>query len=850
MDGGDEVAPAEPQAEPVPALQGELVQQQHEHRCGKCDAQFCSRNELFAHLDAADHFVDGIASSTTSSGAKQGNAALREYYARQLRETVSRQGDPSLWERNYALLSVPLPHTFRGSASSCLLPHVIQKLQAQHSTELLPLAFDAPDVVAWRLAARDIETAKLIAAGQDLGILHRQEVCSMLPPLVLDVRPEHTVLDLCAAPGSKTLQLLESMNLQANSATEDAVPGGVRGLLVANDVSRERAMTIAQRSRRGSSRTALALLSTDARRFPALYRRAYRIKYDRVLCDVPCSGDGTLRKSAGMWSRWSVKDGLSIHLLQLAILKRGLELLADGGRLVYSTCSLNPIEGEAVVAAAIRHFEGAVQLCDIDRERWLRVVENGCEGLTCWGVPSPDYVGANEAGRSDDTDIAAASTAASAMWTRYDDVPAEFRRNGSSSPAERSAPATSADEQRPVKKDKGKKKRKGVLLCPTMFPPIGQPGMPPHDCVTSSAQSILDDCADPGRAAQEAAEELRKCVRVLPTQGDGGGFFIALLGRNRRPRSQQCEKETDLSKAQETKQLGSVPDTAHSPDRLVVPQSVEATMKEPFSLGDGSNTDWGEAGRTSRAFLFDTVAPELAASFNEWWGVPPHMAPNEALRIDRISGRLLLPSPELSMLKVSKRHLRQRLVVEAGLCLCAQAHIAAPGVSVLEPPATDASASENPMLAMSGEEEMANRWNLFDEAAEYVAGIATRRVLQCTAAGFAHLLQHGRLDRESLASGDFVEQESFLTCFAQPGHSPNPAGTTQLETGGVVLRFDFRREDGHANKDSPGGKHTRGVDERIAAVSGRLQTDGVVCLANDRTKHALLRTMGAAMDDS
>ena len=59
--------------------------------------------------------------------------------------------------------------------------------------------------------------------------------------------------------------------------------------------------------------------------------------FDRVLCDVPCGGDGTLRKSPGKWRRWGVCTGLRAHATQLAILRRGLELLAPGGILVYST---------------------------------------------------------------------------------------------------------------------------------------------------------------------------------------------------------------------------------------------------------------------------------------------------------------------------------------------------------------------------------------------------------------------------------------------------------------------------------------------------------------------------------
>jgi 16S rRNA C967 or C1407 C5-methylase (RsmB/RsmF family) len=75
--------------------------------------------------------------------------------------------------------------------------------------------------------------------------------------------------------------------------------------------------------------------------------------YDRILCDVPCSGDGTIRKSPHKWDGWRAAPGLAQHSTQLAILRRALRLLKPGGRLAYSTCSLDPMQGEAVVAAAI-----------------------------------------------------------------------------------------------------------------------------------------------------------------------------------------------------------------------------------------------------------------------------------------------------------------------------------------------------------------------------------------------------------------------------------------------------------------------------------------------------------------
>jgi 16S rRNA C967 or C1407 C5-methylase (RsmB/RsmF family) len=79
---------------------------------------------------------------------------------------------------------------------------------------------------------------------------------------------------------------------------------------------------------------------------------AYR--FDRILCDVPCTGDGTFRKCPHLWRTFRPRTAVEIHALQLRIATSGLLLLKPGGRLVYSTCSLNPIEDEAVVSALLQ----------------------------------------------------------------------------------------------------------------------------------------------------------------------------------------------------------------------------------------------------------------------------------------------------------------------------------------------------------------------------------------------------------------------------------------------------------------------------------------------------------------
>lgn len=114
------------------------------------------------------------------------------------------------------------------------------------------------------------------------------------------------------------------------------------------------------------------ITNLDASTIPNIYHsdpktpgKTAVLQFDRILCDVPCSGDGTTRKNPNIWKTWRTSDGLGLHGLQLRILKRAIQMLKPGGRLVYSTCSYNPIENEAVVSAALLACRKLQSLLDI-----------------------------------------------------------------------------------------------------------------------------------------------------------------------------------------------------------------------------------------------------------------------------------------------------------------------------------------------------------------------------------------------------------------------------------------------------------------------------------------------------
>lgn len=136
--------------------------------------------------------------------------------------------------------------------------------------------------------------------------------------------------------------------------------------MIANDTDSKRAYMLTHQARRLNS-PALLITNNDARFLPnfKLQKDNMYFKFDRILCDVPCSGDGTLRKNPMLWKNFNSHLGHALHPLQLDILERAFKLLKKGGRLIYSTCSFNPIENEAVVAAALSRYRKQLELVDV-----------------------------------------------------------------------------------------------------------------------------------------------------------------------------------------------------------------------------------------------------------------------------------------------------------------------------------------------------------------------------------------------------------------------------------------------------------------------------------------------------
>src|SRR6185437_2511666 len=164
--------------------------------------------------------------------------------------------------------------------------------------------------------------------GFRLGAFAIQDEASQLIPHLLEAEQGNSVLDVCAAPGTKT-SLLKALAPQAR--------------VVALELHWSRAQTLRRRLGAGA-----AIVVADASRPLPL-----AAKFDRILVDAPCTGTGTLARNPEIRWRLRPEDPARLAELQSAILRRVAAALRPGGRLVYSVCSIEPEEGAGVIAAVL-----------------------------------------------------------------------------------------------------------------------------------------------------------------------------------------------------------------------------------------------------------------------------------------------------------------------------------------------------------------------------------------------------------------------------------------------------------------------------------------------------------------
>ncbi|XP_058698435.1 5-methylcytosine rRNA methyltransferase NSUN4 [Poecile atricapillus] len=203
-------------------------------------------------------------------------------------------------------------------------------LCASISSKIKCYTFPSGDITRFRPARLD-----------SLGLLdyYLMDAASLLPVLALNVQPDDFVLDLCAAPGGKTLALLQT---------------GFCGHLAANDVSVSRTKRLHQILHSyvpREVRDTVSVTSYDGRDWDQVKGGTFH----KVLVDVPCTTDrhSAMEEDNNIFHKRRTKERQMLPMLQLQLLMAGILAAKPGGEVVYSTCSLSPLQNECVVERAL-----------------------------------------------------------------------------------------------------------------------------------------------------------------------------------------------------------------------------------------------------------------------------------------------------------------------------------------------------------------------------------------------------------------------------------------------------------------------------------------------------------------
>ena len=196
-----------------------------------------------------------------------------------------------------------------------------------------------------------------------LGYYYVQDISSMLPVISLNPGENDFVLDLCAAPGSKTSQISAKM--------------GNKGTIIANDVSIGRIKILASNLERCGAMNSIITKSTAESLCKKMKGQSFKV--DKILLDAPCSGEGTMISNKKTALMWNPKRISILSRVQKAMAMNAFELLKPEGEMVYSTCTHAPEENEEVVDFLLKKFDN-VRLEEVTIPKEMKFHQ----GMTSW----------------------------------------------------------------------------------------------------------------------------------------------------------------------------------------------------------------------------------------------------------------------------------------------------------------------------------------------------------------------------------------------------------------------------------------------------------------------------------
>ena len=210
--------------------------------------------------------------------------------------------------------------------------------------------------------------------GHTLGHYYLQEAASMLPVTLLDPQPGEIILDMAAAPGSKSTQIASALastspfvRLGRTTADRPGPSSGgggesARGILIANDVQERRIWILRSALERSGVTNCIM-----TKKVGHWFAKHMTERFDRVLCDAPCTALGTVRKGTDAMLFSSAFAVSRMAKLQRELLEAAVHATKVGGRIVYSTCTFSPEENEGIVSYILNKFSDQLEALPLEQ---------------------------------------------------------------------------------------------------------------------------------------------------------------------------------------------------------------------------------------------------------------------------------------------------------------------------------------------------------------------------------------------------------------------------------------------------------------------------------------------------
>jgi NOL1/NOP2/sun family putative RNA methylase len=261
-----------------------------------------------------------------------------------------------MWEQVWHSFFVDKPLILRINTLRTDRTHVLSELE-QLGVQAEKLAWK-DDVLIVNHTHRSTVTASDL---YQRGDVYSQNLSSQLAPMLLNAQPGEQALDLCAAPGGKTLQLACMMKDTGHIGAVESVKS--RFFKLKSNLESQ----------------GVTCVKTYLNNGIHVWRKTPE-RFDRVLVDAPCSSESRFKADQPeTYSHWNEKKIKEVARKQKGLLYSGIQCLKPGGTLVYSTCSFAPEENEAIVDHALNRFEGLIEIESVDMP-----ITNIQQGIIQW----------------------------------------------------------------------------------------------------------------------------------------------------------------------------------------------------------------------------------------------------------------------------------------------------------------------------------------------------------------------------------------------------------------------------------------------------------------------------------